>query len=165
MEPKSQNLDPTGPGIALTFLYYFSMTTGIIVVTGSRFLDLTYTSPQLYQYGIGLGSAVGLLGVFINRNLIMDIAFEDRVSFQKQLDQALATMGFTQDSQKNRSTLTRQEFDLIYQRSGVRGWLAGRVYVVLSPGMAKISGRASNIRRLRPQLSLDRDQPLSTKLE
>lgn len=74
MQPNSQNLAPTGPGIALTFLYYFSMTVGIVVVTGSRFLDLAYTSPRLYQYGMGLGLGVGLVAVLINRNLTMDIA-------------------------------------------------------------------------------------------
>lgn len=157
MQPNSQNLAPTGPGIALTFLYYFSMTVGIVVVTGSRFLDLAYTSPRLYQYGMGLGLGVGLVAVLINRNLTMDIAFEDQARFTQQLDRVLADAGFTPNS-PNKSDLTRPEFDLIYQRPGFMGWLAGRIYVVLSPEVAQISSRAANIRRLRQQLSEDADQ-------
>jgi hypothetical protein len=156
MTQNPENTPSTGPGIGLTFLYYFSMTAAIVVFLGSRSSHLTFTSPQLHQYGIVAGLIAGLLGVFVNRSVTMDIRFEDPAQFRQRLTQKLTELGFEQelddlDTEDNPAPEAENIY-LTYLRSGLAGWIVGRIYVIISDHSAKISSRAINIRRLRQHI-------------
>ncbi|WP_299410858.1 hypothetical protein [Acaryochloris sp. IP29b_bin.148] len=154
-EPEKTPL--TGPGIGLTFLYYFSMTVIIVMFVGSRSAAFTFASPELRQYGTLAGLVAGLLGTIVNRNVAMDITFDNRRKFQTRLTQTLATIGFEleavdEDITDDETNPEEEGAYLSYFRSGVAGWFAGGIYVVISDRAATISSRAINIRRLRQLL-------------
>ena len=147
----------TGPGIGLTFLYYFSMTVIIVMFIGSRSAAFTFASPELRQYGTLAGLVAGIIGTIVNRNVTMDITFENRNRFQTRLNQKLAEIGFELEELDEETTdnTANPELEgeyLSYFRSGLAGQLAGGVYVVLTERSATISSRAINIRRIRKLL-------------
>jgi len=153
--PQQENIQLTGPGIGLTFLYYFSMTVVIVVFVGSRSVDFTFASPQLHQYGVIAGLVAGVVGTLVNRNVTMDIAFDDRDKFMNRLSQNLASIGFELEIDEEETPLeesVEEEGDYFsYFRSGLAGWFSGGIYVVVCDRSAKISSRAINIQRLRKQ--------------
>lgn len=161
--PQPETIQLTGPGIGLTFLYYFSMTVVIVVFVGSRSADFTFASPQLHQYGVIAGLVAGVLGTLINRNVTMDIAFDNREQFIDRLSQNLAEIGFEleveaeeiilpEDSTEISEESADTEGDyLSYFRSGLAGWFAGGIYVWVCDRSAQISSRAINIQRIRKQ--------------
>jgi len=147
----------TGPGIGLTFLYYFSMTVIIVMFVGSRSASLTFASPELRQYGTLAGLIAGIIGTLVNRNVTMEITFENHNRFHTRLNQKLAEIGFEledfeEEATDNISSSKPEEDYLSYYRAGLAGQLAGGVYVVLSDRSATISSRAINIRRIRKLL-------------
>lgn len=144
----------TGPGIGLTFLYYFSMTVIIVMFVGSRSAAFTFASPELRQYGTLAGLVAGVIGTIINRNVTMDITFDNRNQFQTRLTQKLAEIGFEPEEldEDNTETPELEGEYLSYFRSGLAGQLAGGIYVLLSNRSATISSRAINIRRIRKLL-------------
>ena len=147
----------TGPGIGLTFLYYFSMTVIIVMFVGSRSAAFTFASPELRQYGTLAGLVAGIIGTIVNRNVTMDITFENRNRFQTRLNQKLSEIGFElesleEETTNNPSTAALEGEYLSYFRSGLAGTFAGGVYVVMSDRTATISSRAINIRRIRKLL-------------
>lgn len=154
---QQENIQLTGPGIGLTFLYYFSMTVVIVVFVGSRSTAFTFASPELHQYGVVAGLIAGILGTIVNRNVTMNIAFDNRTQFQARLNQQLAEIGFELEEFAEETTddsprLEEEGEYLSYFRSGLAGWFAGGIYVVLSDRSATISSRAINIRRIRKLL-------------
>lgn len=152
--PQQENIQLTGPGIGLTFLYYFSMTVVIVVFVGSRSVDFTFASPQLHQYGVIAGLVGGVVGTLVNRNVTMDIVFDDRENFIDRLSQNLAAIGFELEIDEEEMLLEKsvEEGDYFsYFRAGLAGWFAGGIYVVVCDRSAKISSRAINIQRLQKQ--------------
>lgn len=154
---QQENIPLTGPGIGLTFLYYFSMTVMIVMFVGSRSAALTFASPELRQYSIMAGLVAGIVGSIVNRNVTMDVAFESRNQFQTRFNQKLAEIGFELEEFADETTDDSpnpegEEVYLSYFRSGLAGWFAGGVYVVMSDRSATISSRAINIRRIRKLL-------------
>lgn len=153
---QQEDIQSTGPGIGLTFLYYFSMTVIIVMFVGSRSDAFTFSSPELRQYGTLAGLIAGTIGTIVNRNVTMNITFKNRNSFQTRLSQKLAEIGFEpediEEETNNPSNSDPKEEYLGYFRSGLAGWFAGGVYVVLSDDSATISSRAINIRRIRQLL-------------
>ncbi|NJM66616.1 MAG: hypothetical protein HC851_13620 [Acaryochloris sp. RU_4_1] len=146
MTQNPENTLSTGSGIGLTFLYYFSMTAVIVVLMGSCSSHFAFTSPQLHLYGVVAGLIAGLVGVFVNRSVTMDISFEDPDQFRQRLTQKLAELGFEQelddlDIEDNPAT-EEETIYLTYLRSGLSGWMAGGIYVIVSDHSAKISSRA-----------------------
>ncbi len=152
---QSENIQLTGPGIGLTFLYYFSMTVVIVVFVGSRSVDFTFASPQLHLYSVVAGLVAGLVGTLVNRTVTMDIAFENQEKFLKRLNQNLLEMGFELETEEEDDTsderAENEEDYLAYFRTGLAGWFAGGIYVALSDRSAQLSSRAINIRRIRQQ--------------
>ncbi|KAI9130999.1 hypothetical protein [Acaryochloris sp. CCMEE 5410] len=147
----------TGPGIGLTFLYYFSMTVIIVMFIGSRSDAFTFASPELRQYGTLAGLVAGIIGTIVNRNVTMAITFENRNRFQTRLNQKLAEIGFEPEELEDEITDNTADPEpegeyLSYFRSGLAGQFAGGVYVLLSARSATISSRAINIRRIRKLL-------------
>lgn len=147
----------TGPGIGLTFLYYFSMTVIIVMFIGSRSAAFTFASPELRQYSTMAGLVAGIIGTIVNRNVTMDITFKNRNRFQTRLNQKLAEIGFEleevdEEMIDNTANPEPEREYLSYFRSGLAGQFAGGVYVLLSDRSATISSRAINIRRIRKLL-------------
>ncbi len=144
-----------GPGVGLTFTYYFSLTTLIAIAALSRGGHLGLSYPPLYGYGIGFGVLAGVVGTYLNRTEILDIPFQTRSGFLKKLGTCLGDLGYTayepQDEQEVQE-LRASGIDQIYQRTALAGWFAGKVYVNLSPKSAKIASRAAQIRRIKPLL-------------
>ncbi|WP_299492868.1 hypothetical protein [Acaryochloris sp. IP29b_bin.137] len=147
----------TGPGIGLTFLYYFSMTIIVVVLVGSRSAAFTFASPELHQYGVLAGLIGGVIGTGVNRTIAMDITFENQAKFLTSLNQRFAEIGFElENTEADRSDAIEDHPEnaeyLSYFRAGLAGWFAGGIYVVLSEQKATISSRAANIRRIRQLL-------------
>jgi len=154
---KPENTQLTGPGIGLTFLYYFSMTVVIVMFVGSRSAAFTFASPELRQYGLMAGLAAGILGAIVNRNVTMEITFDNRYQFQARLTQKLSEIGFELEALVDETTDEASDSEeagdyLSYFRTGLAGWFAGGIYVVLSDRCATIASRAINIRRIRQLL-------------
>lgn len=147
----------TGPGIGLTFLYYFSMTVIIVMFVGSRSEAFTFASPELRQYGTLAGLIAGIIGTIINRNVAMVITFQNRTQFQSRLNKKMTEIGFEleeleEETADINSNPESEEEYLSYSRPGLAGKLAGGIYVIMSDRSATISSRAINIRRIRKLL-------------
>ncbi len=155
MTPEEPSTFSGGPGVGLTFTYYFSMTTLIAIAALSRGWHLGLGYLPLYGYGVGFGVLAGVLGTYLNRTEILDIPFQNQTAFLKQLRTCLDNLGYIeyepQDNQEAQD-LKVSGIDQIYQRTALAAWFAGKVYVNLSPKSAKIASRAAQIRRIKPLL-------------
>ena len=177
MTNRQQQTDITGPGFGVTFLYYFSMTTLIVVLIGVQALHWSPTSALLYRYGMALGMLAGLVGTYFNRTIRLEMAVDPTDAFVDKMSQVLSEMGFQLDepeanqSVPNRLTLKPdQDSDkglepelnpewgdsmeryLIYQRPALASLFGGKVYVKLRPNAITIASRARTIRQLRQKL-------------
>ena len=136
---------PTGPGFALTFLYYFS---GSVLVA-------TFLAVKSFGYGLStglpgqllliVGAVGGFMGGFFNHTMILQVPFKSRKQFLKTLVQdTLEPMGYE----------LAEEMDAIkvYRRSTVRQLFSGKIYVEIQRDRAILASRAVHIRRLRKKL-------------
>lgn len=110
-----------GPGLAATFLYYFTSAAVAItfVVARSTGMGIETGIPQ--QFGALSGLVAGLIGVYFNRTAQFSFSVQGRKKWLNELDSALAQYGYQ---------LTSSESDLrIYERSGWSKWFSGRIFV------------------------------------
>ncbi len=110
-----------GPGLAATFLYYFTSAAVAIsfVVARSTGLGIETGIPQ--QFGAVGGLVAGVIGVYFNRTAQVSLSVQGRKKWLNALDSALAQYGYQ---------LTSTEDDLrIYERSGWSKWFSGRIFV------------------------------------
>lgn len=131
---------PQGPGFLVTFLYYFSSTTLIVIFVTSKGIGMSLETGLPYQFGILFGLVAGLLGAYFNRSATISVSFRNKKTFIKTLEQALSEMGFQKKSQL-------EEF-AVYQKSAISTLFSGKVLVQIDQNSATIIGRSSNIKRL-----------------
>lgn len=92
-----------------------------------------------------LGGIVGgLVGAYFNRTVTMSVPVKQEKAFLKTLNQTLAQLGF--------ELVDQEEEVRIYQRSGLRRFLSGKIYVQIEPSSATIASRATQIRLLKKVL-------------
>ncbi len=133
-----------GPGLWSTFCYYFTGMTLITAVVSSNALGLSLATGTPYRLGIVLGLFAGLIGAYFNRTTTLSLEFKNKKAFTATLNEALAEMGFEQQSELD-------DF-VIYQRSALSHLFSGKVLVQIDKNSANISGRSANIERLRQKL-------------
>jgi hypothetical protein len=134
-----------GPGIGLTFLYYFAITSliGTLLASQARHLSLATGMPN--QLGIILGLLGGSIGTYFNRSLSLKLSMGDRQTLLNQLNPIFEALGYTQTDTTDQA--------LIYQRPQWRGLFSGKIYVYPQDHSATIISRAVHIRALKNRLT------------
>jgi hypothetical protein len=133
-----------GPSFLTTFIYYFATTALILTLVISQSTGLAIASGIPQQVGAIGGVLVGLVGIYFNRSVMVTAHFSDRKKFLTELEAILTTMDY--------KLLTEEEDIRVYERSGFRKWLSGRVFVQLEKQQATIATRAVHMRCLEPEL-------------
>ncbi|NES87310.1 MAG: hypothetical protein F6K10_41675 [Moorea sp. SIO2B7] len=133
-----------GPRFLVTFLYYFSCTTVIVVVIASQIMGLSLEAKLPYQFGILFGLVAGLLGANFNRSVTISTSFRNKKVFTKTLNEALYEMGFEESTQVDEFT--------VYQKSALRTLFSGKVFVQIDNNSATIISRSSIIKRLSQKI-------------
>ncbi|MEO1093516.1 MAG: hypothetical protein AAFX01_01285 [Cyanobacteria bacterium J06638_28] len=141
--PETSEL-PTGPGVAFTFIYYFSGASLIAALFTAKTLGVGFGNPITGEFALIGGSLAGLVAVFFNRTKTLEIPFTSRKTFLRELETTLAEMGYT---------LT-ETIDGIsqYQRSPFQRWFSGDIYVQIREQSAALVSRAVNVRTLKKRL-------------
>ncbi|HEY9763238.1 MAG TPA: hypothetical protein V6D07_11985 [Trichocoleus sp.] len=137
---------PRGPGFLPTFLYYFSGTALVTTFLAVKSLGVGLETGIPGEFGLLFGALGGLVASYFNHNRLIDIPFTNRKAFLTQLEQALAEMGYAQDTD---ATL---EDVLVYHRAALRQLFSGRIYVRVGEKQATLSSRALHIRGLKKRL-------------
>lgn len=137
---------PSGPGFGLTFLYYFSGTAVVTALLAVKTLGIGLDTGLPNLYGTMFGAVGGLMGALANRSTTLEIPVSSRKTFKRELDAALAEMGYTEDIEAS------QDGVLVYRRPFLRQLLSGRIYVLLSEKQAQISSRALHMRGVKKRL-------------
>ncbi|MBL1173868.1 hypothetical protein [Pantanalinema sp. GBBB05] len=133
-----------GPGYVPTFLYYFVVTTFIVVfIVQQGGEELQIANP--FQIGMFFGLTAGFLGARFNSSQTISLPVKNKGAFQKQLLQALNSWGYQETSELNGFT--------VYQRAGLSQFFSGKIFVQLDKNTATIAGRASKMRSLQQQLA------------
>jgi hypothetical protein len=133
-----------GPSFLTTFVYYFATTAMILTLAFSQATGLAIATGIPQQVGTIGGLLVGLLGIYFNRSVVVTTEFKDRKKFLAELDKILAALDY--------QLLSEADDIRVYERSGFRKWLSGRVFVKLEKQQATIASRAVHMRRLEPEL-------------
>ena len=133
--------NPPIPGATITFLYYFSMTTLIVLLVMSQGMGVSLNSQIPYQLGISLGLITGVMGAYFNRSVTLTLKIKNPQTFMKQLESTLATLGFENASQVDDYT--------IYSRAGFSSLFSGKILVKIEPKSAILIGRSRNIKSLQ----------------
>ncbi len=137
---------PAGPGFGLTFLYYFSGTALVTALLAVKTLGVGLESGLPNLYGTALGTVGGLLGALVNRSTTLTVPFSSRKTFKRELDAALADMGYTED------TTAHLDGILVYRRPFVRQLLSGRIYVLIDEKQAQIGTRLIHMGGIKQRL-------------
>lgn len=152
-----ENPLPQGPGVASTFLYYFSTSALVGSFVVSRGLHLGLQTGIPTQIGILFGLVAGSLGAYINRSTQLQMTVANPKQFQQSLEAALEKMGYgptpkSAETDDSPGKATPAEPYLTYQRSSLSQFFAGKLYAQITPSQATIVSRAANIRRLKKLL-------------
>ncbi|MFQ4135891.1 hypothetical protein PGN35_006180 [Nodosilinea sp. PGN35] len=137
---------PAGPSFGLTFLYYFCGTALVTSLLAVKTLDIGLDTGLPNLYGTLFGVAGGLLGALVNRSTTLELPISSRKTFRRELDTALAEMGYTEDEAANLDGI------LVYRRPFIRQLLSGRVYVLLREKHVQISSRAIHMGGIKKRL-------------
>ncbi|NEO15630.1 MULTISPECIES: hypothetical protein [unclassified Moorena] len=134
-----------GPGLLITFLYYFTCTTLITTVFSSQVLRLSLVTGMPYSVGVIFGLIGGLLGTYFNRTVTVSLEFKSKKVFTVALQDALTEMGFEETSKLD-------DF-VVYQRPALSNLFSGKVFGQIGKGKAIIASRSINIKRISRKLS------------
>ncbi|MEM9908289.1 MAG: hypothetical protein AAF921_25030, partial [Cyanobacteria bacterium P01_D01_bin.44] len=145
--PKPVEDLPQGPGTGFTFLYYFASTSLVGTLLASQVLHVSLSTGIPNQIGVVLGVVGGAVGTYFNRSQTLNLPVKGKKELLNRINPILADMGYTLDE-----TLEDPAEGLIYQRSGLRAWLSGKVYVTLGQKQATLTSRAVHIRTLQKHL-------------
>lgn len=132
--------EPSTPGATLTFLYYFSMTTLIVLLIMSQGMGVSLNSQIPYQIGISLGLVTGLIGTYFNRSVTLTLNTKQPKTLIRQVEQSLAELGFQKTSQV--------EDYVIYRKSGLSSLFSGKIFLKPTKNSLICIGRSRNIKSL-----------------
>ncbi len=135
---------PTGPGFALTFLYYFSGSALVAMVLAVKSSPYGLSTGVPGQLALIVGAVGGFLGGFFNHTMMLEVPFTNRKAFVKSLEAVLTPLGYE----------LAEEVDKVqvYRRSSLRQLFSGSIYVEIQQQRAVLSSRAMTIRVLRKRL-------------
>ncbi|MEM8777793.1 MAG: hypothetical protein AAGF26_02745 [Cyanobacteria bacterium P01_G01_bin.49] len=132
--------EPPIPGVTITFLYYFSMTTLIAIFVISQGMGVSLESQFPYQIGILLGLIAGLIGAYVNRSVTLTLTAKNRKTFLPNLEKTLTELGFSQRSQAEDYT--------IYSKAGLSSLFSGKILLKVEKKSVTLVGRSRNIKSL-----------------
>jgi hypothetical protein len=132
---------PRGPNFIVTFLYYFSTTTLIVLLIASQGMGMSLQQQLPYQLGTLCGLVAGIFGSYFNRSQTIFVSFQNQKAFTKKLDEALAKLGFEPKD--------RLEDMVVYSKNSVQTLFSGKILVKIDQNSATIVGRSSNLKRLQ----------------
>ncbi|MEM8641994.1 MAG: hypothetical protein AAGG51_24750 [Cyanobacteria bacterium P01_G01_bin.54] len=135
---------PQGPGLLLTFLYYFSTATLIADLVLAQQLQMGLNDRSTLQLSLFVGIMTGLLGLYMNRSRTLNFTVGSQRRFASRLEAALEEMGF--DNKENAEGYS------IYSHRGWQRWFAGKILVKIERQAVTITSRADNIRQLAPKV-------------
>ncbi|MDB9526644.1 hypothetical protein PN498_11635 [Oscillatoria sp. CS-180] len=135
---------PTGPGASFTFLYYFSTAALLTALFTARTFGVGLATGLPGQFALVGGAMSGLLGVFMNRTVTVEIPFTKKKPFLRQLESAIADMGYSLD--ETEGTVSR------YRKVRLSRWLAGNIFVQQREQSVMLVSRAANVRTLKKRL-------------
>lgn len=130
-----------GPGIAATFLYYFTSTAVVITFVASRAIGLGIDTGVPQQVGALGGLLAGILGTYFNRTTSFTVPVQSQKKFWNEMESTLSQLGYQQ--------VAEEEGIRTYQRSSFSKWFSGRIFVQLEQQQATIASRAITIRQLK----------------
>jgi len=140
---------PEGPGVGLTFLYYFSGIALVTTLLAVKTLGVSLDTGIPNQFGLIFGAVGGVLGATFNRSTTLDVPIKSKKVFKRKLQDALTDMGYTEDPNANLEGIQ------VYRRSAISQIFSGKIYVLINDKQAPISSRPSHIRGLRRKLTQD----------
>ncbi|MEO0456102.1 MAG: hypothetical protein AAF152_05895 [Cyanobacteria bacterium P01_A01_bin.114] len=146
---------PKGPSAAFTFLYYFASTSLVGTLFASQVLHLSLSTGVPNQLGVLIGLIGGAVGTHFNRSQTLKLPVKGKKELLNRLSPILTDMGYTLVQAPETAAPETPDSDpsLIYQRSGLRALLSGRVYVTIGPKGATLTSRAVHIRKIQKQLT------------
>ena len=137
-----------GPGFASTFLYYFVTTTIIMTAIALRTTGLSLDSGLPQQFGLIVGIVGGLTGGYLNRTTTFSVVSTNPTKLLKSLKQILAEMGY----ELSEETDLLDENISLYQRSGLRAFLSGNVFLQVEEQQVTVAARSISIKRIQSAL-------------
>lgn len=136
-----------GPGLLVTFLYYFSSTAVIFTLVASRGMGLGTETGIPQAIGVAGGLLAGGLGTYFNRTVSWVLPLKNKKKPLIELENVLTQMGY-----ENVSEALGESNVKVYDRTSFSKWVSGKVYVQTEPDQVTIASRASTIRRLQQVL-------------
>ncbi|MEO1147840.1 MAG: hypothetical protein AAFY26_19840 [Cyanobacteria bacterium J06638_22] len=131
-----------GPGIAATFLYYFTSTAVIFTIVTAQTVGGGLDGfPK--QVGLLGGIAGGLVGTYFNRTGSFALSQLEGKVTRKQLIKMLEKMGYE---------LTEEDKDdkvAVYERTGASRFLSGKIFVQEEGKDTVVASRAIHLRALK----------------
>jgi hypothetical protein len=134
-----------GPGVAATFLYYFSGTAVVLALVVSRALGLGVDTGLPQQFGAIGGLIAGIVGTYFNRTITFTLPIQSEKQFLNFLESVLTERGY--------ALVEEVEGVRVYQRSSFSQWFSGRVFVQIEGAQATLASRAVTIRSLKQVLA------------
>lgn len=138
----------TGPGFALTFLYYFGLGTLVVAIAAMEILHVGARSALPYQYGLAFALPFGLINAWTKRSQTLSVAVNNRGSFNQKLKAVMSEMSFELHGEPEIEEGTTYQ---TFRKTGLAGWLVGEVYVAIAGNEAIIASRSSLIKQLKPK--------------
>jgi hypothetical protein len=135
-----------GPNFWVAFLYYFAGTTLIVLLLASQGMGMSLDMALPYQMGTFCGLISGIAGAYFNRSVTISVTFPNPKTLVRELDKALAQIGFEQKTQLDDYTIYNQSVAL-------RTVFSGKIFVKIEKNSAQISGRSRHLKRLQEALS------------
>lgn len=133
-----------GPGIAATFLYYFTSTAVVLAFVVSQALGISVSTGVPQQFGAIGGLVAGILGAYFNRTISFTIPITGKKQFSNLLESTLAELGYQR--------ISEEEGIQTYERSALSKWFSGRIFVQIEDNQATIASRAITVRTLKKVL-------------
>lgn len=139
---KSANPMQYGPGVAATFLYYFTSTAVIFTIVTAQTVggDLDGFPKQVGLLG---GIVGGLVGTYFNRTTSFSLSQLEGKVTRKQLVKMLETMGYTKIEEDEDDQVT------VYERTGMSRFLSGKIFVQNQDKDTLVASRAIHLRALK----------------
>lgn len=147
-----------GPGVAVTFLYYFSSTAVVIAFVVSRALDISVSTGIPQQFGALGGLIAGGLGAYFNRTVRFELPIKSEKQFFNRLEPILTNLGYQPIEAGEAETEEAEDAEpvaglRVYERTSLSKWFSGRIFVQVEGQQATIASRAVVIRTLKQVLT------------
>ncbi|MCU0527618.1 MAG: hypothetical protein MUF72_22700 [Elainella sp. Prado103] len=141
-----------GPGVAVTFLYYFSSTAVVLAFVVSQALDIGISTGIPQQFGAIGGLVAGILGTYFNRTVRFELPIKSEQQFFNRLEPVLDNLGYQQveDAEDDSEKVPGLR---VYERTALSKWFSGRIFVQVEGQQATIASRAVVIRTLKQVLT------------